>query len=250
MAWNRLSVHETSPAGAGWRTEPSFCSMPMHAATCLFVAHSIYFVYYVQHAIAIYGIVLCVAAHGCVYGAAYIALLVQNIIQLECHCERIAFQEARCYLSVPQEFVGVERRVVKASTTAHGQISRYRKPLPWQFDIATGSIGEVPRVHIVLRLHFVVGVRIVHRAIQRNLEHIVAIAKFKAFVQICCLNRIAHAVAIDILAYVRHVVRIRNIGIGAVREFFITWQRRIEMETATQTPIAIYILGLRYASTG
>ena len=48
----------------------------------------------VEHYIAVDSVVLSIRTHGGSDGAAEVALLVQNIIELQHNCERLAFEEA------------------------------------------------------------------------------------------------------------------------------------------------------------
>jgi len=61
----------------------------------------------VQHGVAVYAVILCVAALHGVDCAAEVALVVQYVIVLQRHRERLAFEEALAQLRVPDKLVGV-----------------------------------------------------------------------------------------------------------------------------------------------
>ena len=65
-----------------------------------------------QHRIAIYAIVLCIASLHRTNGTTEIALFLQNIIKLQRYRKSLAFEEALTQLCVPYKFIGIHRIVV------------------------------------------------------------------------------------------------------------------------------------------
>ena len=91
-------------------------------------------------AILIYRIIACIATHYGIYRAAYIALFVQYVIQLQAYGKSISLEKTCRKLRIPQQFVSIELRVVETSSAAHQEISRERKVLPWEFHITAWTV--------------------------------------------------------------------------------------------------------------
>lgn len=101
------SAHWRAPAASGTSTETGTIA----PASVVLAAEGIDAEVDVQHDIAVDGVVLRVRSHRGGDGAAQVALLMEQVIELEHHGERPAFEEALRELHVPDELIGVERVV-------------------------------------------------------------------------------------------------------------------------------------------
>ena len=61
----------------------------------------------VKHGIAVYAVILGVAALHRIYYTAEIALIAEYVIKLKRNCQGIAFQETLAQLQIPYKLVGV-----------------------------------------------------------------------------------------------------------------------------------------------
>lgn len=123
----------------------------------------------VDHAIGVDGVVPRVAAHLCVDGAAHVALLVQDVVELQADGGGVAFEEALGNLGVPYKLVGVHRGVGIATARAHGEVGR-EGHAPREVEVGIGTVREVPRIHVGVRLQLVARVLIVHAAKDAHVE--------------------------------------------------------------------------------
>ena len=117
----------------------------------------------VNHAIGVDGVVPRVAAHLCVDGAAHVALLVQDVVELQADGGGVAFEEALGDLGVPYKFVRVHRGVGIATARTHGKVGR-KGHAPREVEVGVGAVGEVPRIHVGVRLQLVARVLITYAA--------------------------------------------------------------------------------------
>ena len=78
----------------------------------------------------------------------------KNIVELQHDSQGLALEEALRYLGVPDEFVGVHRRLVIASTTLHVEVGG-KGCTPRGCDSQHTAIGELPGIEVVIRLEIV-----------------------------------------------------------------------------------------------
>ena len=76
-----------------------------------------------------------------------IALLMQDIVELQRNSQRFALQETLCYLHIPDQLIGVHRCVVISPTTCLVDI-RGDAGAPWRIDIHAATIREMPCIEI------------------------------------------------------------------------------------------------------
>ena len=107
-----------------------------------------------EHTVARDGVVLRIRAAHRADRADERGLLLEDIIELQRDSERLALEETLRDLCIPDEFVGIHRRVVVASPALHVDV-RGEGRAPWRRDTQHRTISELPRVEVVLRLQVV-----------------------------------------------------------------------------------------------
>ena len=128
-----------------------------------------------EHGVARDGVVLRIRATHRADRADEGGLLLEDIIELQGDGERPALEEALRDLRIPDELVGIHRRVVIASATLHVDV-RGEGGAPWGRDTQHRAISELPRVEVVLRLQVVARMGVGQRAVEFELEPVVAVA--------------------------------------------------------------------------
>lgn len=93
-----------------------------HALACLVAAKDVQSINHVQHGIAVDAVIFGVAALHGINGSAEVALIVQDVVELQRQCEVALFQQTLRQLHVPHQFVGVHSLVVVATTTVLMQV--------------------------------------------------------------------------------------------------------------------------------
>lgn len=68
-----------------------------------------------EHEVTIDTVIFRIRAHHLVDGTCEVALLVQYIVELQ-HYAQVALHEGMAYLCIPNQFIGVHRRVAVATT--------------------------------------------------------------------------------------------------------------------------------------
>ena len=114
-------------------------------------AEDVEFVDEVEHDVRVDGVAPRVAALLRGDGAADVALLVQDVVELQAHSCCVAFEEGLRNLPVPKELVGVHRVVRVAAARTHAQVGR-NAHAPVEVEVGLCAVGELPRVHIIVFL--------------------------------------------------------------------------------------------------
>ena len=166
----RLNFLETSEATRTttahrhwWHSSTSrtTCSVRRtHLFACLFTAEEVYFVYGVYHYVVVHRVVFRVASHHGVDGARDVALLLQQVVELQRHRESLAAEEALRQLHVPDKLVGVHRRVVETAAAVHREVGGYCSA-PRCLYVGAEAVREHPCVEVRLWLQLVAGVGVV-----------------------------------------------------------------------------------------
>ena len=101
--WTSSTRHSTRR-----RSTRAFAIRPVfaHLLTGIFTAEKIKAINHVQHGIAVDAIILGVGALIGVDRTREVALLAQQVVELDAHTKRTAFKEALRKLSIPHQFVG------------------------------------------------------------------------------------------------------------------------------------------------
>ena len=75
-----------------------------------------------KHKVAVHRIVPRIAAHRSIHYSAYVALLAENVVELQGYGSCILGEEALRYLGIPDEFIGIELRIAESATAVHSSI--------------------------------------------------------------------------------------------------------------------------------
>ena len=123
------SSHRPSVASSWWRSHRSVATssrwwshgsespvaLLAHFVACLLSAEEVQPIAGMEHNVAVDGVILCIsAAHG-VDGPCQVALLVEDVVELDAECQRITTEHRLRYLGIPQQLVGVERGIAVAT---------------------------------------------------------------------------------------------------------------------------------------
>ena len=113
-----------------------------------------------QHGVAVDAVILDVAALRGVDGSAEVALVVENVVKLQHHRQRLALEEALCYLRVPHQLVRVHRLVAVAASAVLVQVGA-EAHAPRRVYRERAAIGKLPCVEVGLALQLVARVGVV-----------------------------------------------------------------------------------------
>ena len=171
----------------------------------------------------------------------------QDVVELESDGERLALEEALGQLSVPDQFVGVHRRVAVAAAARHIEIGR-QLHAPRQLCGGVESVGEVPRILITLRLELVATKGIAHVAVQLHLQPVVAIAGAEAFAEVCLVDGILQDLAVAVGVEIADAVRIASRCARVEVEGAEGVECGIEHELSACVPVAVDVVARRRAS--
>lgn len=95
-----------------------------YALACLAAAKDVQSINHVQHDIAVDAVVFGVAAPHGINGPTEVALIVQNVVELQRQRKVALFQQILRQLHVPHQLVGVHGLVVVATSTVLMQVGR------------------------------------------------------------------------------------------------------------------------------
>ena len=113
-----------------------------------------------EHDVAVDGVVFRIStAHG-TDGTAEIALLVQNIIELDTECQGITFQQRLRYLCVPKKLIGVQRCIIISAAALFMKAGRYAH-VPRQGQVNVRTVSKLPCVEVACRLKVVLCMSVV-----------------------------------------------------------------------------------------
>lgn len=118
-----------------------------------------------EHGIGVDAVVLCVAAAGGIHPAFVIALLPEQVVEIEGYDKSLAFQETLGELTIPYKLVGVHRRVVISSTAVFVDVCAEFKTKRKSQEQLT-AIAEPPSVEVGIGLQLVTCMLIVEVCIE------------------------------------------------------------------------------------
>ena len=163
-----------------------------------------------QHRIAIYAIVLCIASLHRTNGTTEIALFLQNVIKLQRYRKSLAFEEALTQLCVPYKFIGIHRIVVISSTAILVNVGS-QASTPRKIHCCITTISELPRIKITLTLEKVPRMSIIHRTVNCQFKPAITETCRKLFTQLGCLSRILLRIGISIKSKLSDIIIIPDI---------------------------------------
>ena len=127
----------------------------------------------VEHGEAVDAVILRVAAAHCRHCAAEIALVCEDVIELQRDGEGFALEEALRHLCVPHEFVGVHGVVAVAAPAVLVKVGG-EGGAPGTGDVHCAAVGKLPCVEVCGLLKVVARVHVLQRAVEFHLEPTVA----------------------------------------------------------------------------
>ena len=95
-----------------------------HVLTCLAAAKDVQSINHVQHGVAVDAVVFGVAALHGINGSAEVALVVQDVVELQRQREVALFEQTLRQLHVPHQLVGVHGLIVVATAAVLVQVGR------------------------------------------------------------------------------------------------------------------------------
>ena len=101
----------------------------------------------VKHSVRSDSVDFLVAPTVGVDGTTEVRLFVENVVPLEHHGEFLALEETLRELGIPQQLVGVERRIAIAALAVHVHVGR-EVGTPGEGDLRVATVVEVPRFQI------------------------------------------------------------------------------------------------------
>ena len=201
-----------------------------------------------QERVAVDAVILRVRAPHGVDHAREVALLVEDIVELERDRERLATQEALRHLGVPKQFVAVERGVVVASAAVHVEV-RGEARAPGRREVDGSAIGEAPGVEVLRRLQLVLRVVVLHRPIEGHLQPTVAIAEGQSLAEVGLIGDVALHEALPRLLQERGVAVEIDGREGVDIPYAQGVDARVEHHARVQVPVAIDVDGPHHAGS-
>ena len=170
-AWRASAMTTGSSAGTSVTTRAVRTTRTVsHLTARLLVAEEIETIDHVQHGIIVDCVILHIAALHGVDGAAEVALVVQDVVELNHHRQRLTLEEALRYLRVPYKLVCVQRLVVISAAAVLMQIRR-KICAPRTCHVERGTVCELPCVEVALCLQFVAHMVVPERTISSSSSH-------------------------------------------------------------------------------
>ena len=164
----------------------------------------------VYHAICVDGVVPRVAAHRGVDDARHVALLVEDVVELQAERGGFVLEEALGDLRVPDQLVRVHGVVRIPAAGGHLDVGGDAHA-PVEVHVGIGAVGEVPSVHVGVLLERGAGVLVTEPADKPYVEHVRAVGQVEMFVDAEGTGRIfARAGRAEQPVVV--VVRVQNAG--------------------------------------
>ena len=194
-----------------------------------------------QHAIAVYAVVL---VHGTAAGsqrAGDVALLTQDVVHLEAK-GHVSFQERLGYLCVPYQFVAVHAAVPVASAALIGNVG-VETHVPGRIDIGEYTVGKRIGILVVGRCQLVLLNGVGEIPVQAHLENVITVCGAQVLAQcqvgggILLLDGVRAAAR----SQIAHVVGVSDVRECAYVELFVL-QCRVETEQAEYVPISVDVL--------
>ena len=196
---------------------------------------------HMEHSVAVDTVVAGVAAAGGADPPLVVGLLAEEVVDVEGHDEGLALEEGFRQLAVPDELVGVHRRVVVAPTAVLAQVAAQLEA-HGQAQQELSAVAELPGVEVGIGLQLVAGVLIVDVAVERHLEPVVAEAGIEALAQVGRAGGVFLGVAVG-PGHVVDVVVVAQAGVGAHVPVGGAVQCGVEGESAVGVPVAVDVLG-------
>ena len=202
-----------------------------------------------QRHVAVDGVVFRVGAHRRGDASAQVALLAQDVVELQHDRERTPLEEALRHLRVPYQLVGVERVVGISTARVHVEVGRQRGA-PWGRGADAAAIAVLPHVGVGGGLQLVVGVAVVERAVELHLKPTVAVAAGETVADGHVARGVLYGVGVATERYVAHVVGVVEVGESVNVPESGRVERRVEHQRGVHVPVAVDVLRSRYASAG
>ena len=134
---------------------------------------------HVEHGVAVDAVVAGVAAAGGTDPTLVVRLLAEEVVEIEGDDERLVAEERLRYLAVPEQFVGVRRWVIVASSAALVDVAADLET-EGQSDEELSAIVELPRVEVGRRLQLVARVLVVAPTVEGDFQPVVAVAEVQS----------------------------------------------------------------------
>ena len=144
-------------ADGAWIGSATVSVTPFLVVTALGVnlsAKHIESVAHVEHGIRVDAVVSRLAPAGGIHPSLVVALLAQEVIEVEGHDEGFAFEEGLRHLSVPYQLIGVHRRVVVSTAAILVYLAAHLYS-QWQAQEEMSSIVELPGIEVGIGLQLV-----------------------------------------------------------------------------------------------
>ena len=213
----------------------------LHLLAGLLATEEVQAVADVEQGVGVDAVILRVAALHGVDGAAVVALLVEDVVQLQADGEWLALEKALRDLCIPDELVGVHRAVGIAPSALVVQIGGEART-PRSIDVEAATVGELPCVEVVLRLQQVLRVHVVERTIERHLYPVLSPAALQTLHDArgaCGVLLRAHSLA---HVEVAHVVVVVEHGEGVDVPYGGRVDGGVEHEAQVGVPVAVDVL--------
>lgn len=157
-----------------------------------------------QHRVGVDAVVTGIASAGCSHPSLVVALLLQEVIEIERHHEGFASEECLGYLTVPDKLVRVHRWVIISPSAMLTQVGAELETQGETNEHLT-TIAELPGVEVGIGLQFVAGMLIVHITIQRHFEPRIAEADVESLIQVCGTGGVLLGIRL-LLCHITHIV--------------------------------------------
>ena len=201
-----------------------------------------------KHGIGVDTVVLGIATGVGVDPTLEVALLLEQVVEIECHDEGLALEEGLGDLSVPDEFVGVHRRVVISPTAVFADVGADLEPCrQTQQDLS--AVAELPRIEVGIGLQLVACVLVVDVSIECHFQPVVAETEIQALIEIGGAGGVLLCICLS-LCHIAHIVIVTHTCVGSQVPVAQRIDGGIEGEAAIGIPVAVDVLRSRHTSTG
>ena len=104
-----------------------------------------------KHGVAVDAVVASIATGVGVHPSLIVALLLEEVVEVECHDKSFTAEESLGYLSIPNQFVCVHGGVVVAATAMFANVGAHLESC-WKSEEHLAAIAELPCVEVGIRL--------------------------------------------------------------------------------------------------
>ena len=165
-----------------------------------------------EHGIGVDAVVLGIATGVSVNPTLEVALLLEQVVEIECHDEGLALEEGLGDLSVPDEFVGVHRRVVISPTAVFADVGADLEPCrQTQQDLS--AVAELPGIEVGIGLQLVACVLVGDVSVEGHFQPVIAEAEVQALVEVGGASGVLLCIRLT-LCHIAHVVVISDTCVG------------------------------------